>query len=56
MLEEATARYAALERHKATGADAVLVSVSNIYSLQRAFPNYFLDTTAFLAALRQAIS
>jgi hypothetical protein len=35
--------------------DAVLVSVESLASLRRAYPNYFLDTTAFLAAVRQAI-
>jgi len=55
-LEEATARYEELERHKAQGADAVLVSVSDAVSLRRAYPNYFLDTTVFLEALDQAIS
>jgi len=38
------------------GAEAVLVSVDSIAALQRAYPNYFLDTRVFLRALQQAIA
>jgi hypothetical protein len=37
------------------GAQAVLVSVSSLQLLRRAYPNYYLDTTAFVEALRYAI-
>jgi Region found in RelA / SpoT proteins len=37
------------------GAQAVLVSVSSLQSLRRAYPNYYLDTTVFVEALRYAI-
>jgi hypothetical protein len=37
------------------GAQAVLVSVEDLSALRRAYPNYFLDTRAFLAELRSAI-
>lgn len=57
-LERATNDYLAIERSLETspGAEAVLVSVDSIAALQRAYPNYFLDTKAFLLALRQALS
>jgi ppGpp synthetase/RelA/SpoT-type nucleotidyltranferase len=55
-LEEATAKLAELERYRTEGSDAVLVSVSDVKNLRRAYPNYFLDTTEFLRALNQAIS
>lgn len=35
--------------------DAVLVTVESLATLRRAFPNYFLDTTAFLDAVNEAI-
>lgn len=35
--------------------DAVLVGVGSIRNLRRAYPNYFADTTAFVAALNEAI-
>jgi hypothetical protein len=36
------------------GADVVLASVSSLRSLKRAYPNYYLDTHAFLDAMREA--
>jgi len=36
------------------GRQTVLVSVSSLQALQRAFPNYYLDTTVFVEALRYA--
>ncbi len=54
-LEHATDRLETLERHKAKGVDAVLVSVAGAASLRRAYPNYFLDTRIFLQAVRDAI-
>ncbi|HEX6687485.1 MAG TPA: RelA/SpoT domain-containing protein [Solirubrobacterales bacterium] len=35
--------------------DVVLVSADSVASLKRAYPNYFLDTTAFLASLSEAV-
>lgn len=57
-LERATAAYLDVERSlKAeTGAEAVLVSVDSIGALKRAYPNYFLDTQAFLVAVRRALA
>ena len=37
------------ESTRASGANAVLVSVGSIRRLQEAYPNYFMDTGAFLA-------
>lgn len=52
-LAEASAAYVAQEERiaKFPGAEAVLVSVDSIQNLQRAYPNYFLDTTFFLNEL-----
>jgi hypothetical protein len=57
-IELANQQYLAVEREFAssTSKDAVLVSVENINFLQRAYPNYFLDTTAFVNALREALA
>jgi ppGpp synthetase/RelA/SpoT-type nucleotidyltranferase len=57
-LERATSDYLTIERVIADdrpGADAVLVSVDSMDSLRRAYPNYFLDTNAFIKAVKQAI-
>jgi hypothetical protein len=37
------------------GKDAVLVSVSSLESLKRAYPNYFADTHIFIQTLREAV-
>jgi hypothetical protein len=56
-LEKANAEYLELERKitPTSQSDAVLVSVENIAVLQRAYPNYFLDTRAFLDMVREAL-
>lgn len=58
LLAEASAQYLREEERVATqpGAEAVLVSVDSISSLERAYPNYFLDTTVFLQELDKLIS
>ena len=50
---QATEEYSASEASAAhiPGADAVLVSVNSIRALQRAYPNYWLDTNVFLSEL-----
>ena len=53
-LERATEDYLEVER-STDDVDAVLVSVDSLVSLQRAYPNYFLDTAVFLDAMNQAI-
>ena len=57
-LDLATETYLQVERalNAASGAEAVLVSVDSIAALKRAYPNYFLDTQAFLLAVRRALS
>lgn len=55
-LEDASKRLREVERFKERGSDAVLVSVSDAANLQRAFPNYYLDTEAFLQAYDEAVS
>lgn len=49
--QEANKRYTEAEKgiEKDSAVRVVLVSVSSIASLQRAYPNYFLDTDAFLS-------
>lgn len=50
-------QYLEVERKIANiaGAEAVLVSVDSLAQLRRAYPNYFLDSKAFLDALDEAI-
>jgi hypothetical protein len=57
-LQEASQAYAKNEkriRESKNGTDAVLVSVSSIHNLERAYPNYFADTRRFLQELRKAL-
>lgn len=57
-LPKASAEYLETERRIAgrPGADAVLVSVDSLAALQRAYPNYFLDTKLFIEAVKKAIA
>lgn len=57
-LQLATKHYLDIERtlDEETGAEAVLVSVDSIAALKRAYPNYFLDTRAFLSAVQRALA
>jgi hypothetical protein len=56
-LEQATEAYQAVERAVGgkPGVDVVLVSVESLAALRKAYPNYFLDTTAFLKIVRDAL-
>jgi len=56
-VREANAQYLELERRITpdSAVDAVLVSVENIALLQRAYPNYFLDTSAFVDVVSEAL-
>jgi ppGpp synthetase/RelA/SpoT-type nucleotidyltranferase len=58
-MPQASTEYLAWEKEielsPVAGAQAVLVSVSSLQSLRRAYPNYYLDTTAFVEALRYAM-
>jgi hypothetical protein len=58
LLDEASAEYLRVEEriNAKDGAEAVLVSVDSIASLERAYPNYFLDTAVFLDELRKITS
>ncbi len=44
-----------LAEHFAGESDSVLVSVESMKQLRRAYPNYFLDTSVFLRAVREAM-
>lgn len=57
-LVEASEKYVSEEARIANtpGSEAVLVSVDSIASLERAYPNYFLDTTTFLAELERLVT
>lgn len=54
---DAAERYLDAEKRakEDSGRDAVLVSVESIASLQRAYPNYFADTSVFLSLLTQTL-
>jgi len=56
-LEEAQERYLAVERTALQNEErlAVLVSVDSVTSLQRAYPNYFLDTQVFVDTLHRVL-
>jgi ppGpp synthetase/RelA/SpoT-type nucleotidyltranferase len=54
-LSKATNDYLTVEK-SGTVSDAVLVSVDSMANLRRAYPNYFLDTRAFVEAVHKAIS
>jgi len=57
-LTQATDKYLEVERaaRDRPGADAVLVSVESLTSLERAYPNYFADTTVFVLLMQQALA
>jgi ppGpp synthetase/RelA/SpoT-type nucleotidyltranferase len=56
-LVHATRLYADVEKQIAErGGDAVLVSVDSLALLRRAYPNYFLDTRAFIGILEEELS
>lgn len=56
-IEEATKQYEQSEDQlRREGEDAVLVSVSDVNNLRRAYPNYYLDTSAFIEILDEFIS
>jgi hypothetical protein len=54
--EEAATKYAELEAGKSARTDVVLVTVSRADSLQKAYPNYYLDTKLFSDIVREEIS
>ena len=56
-LEEASTEYLYAERliNETTASDVVLVSVESLESLERAYPNYFLDTSRFRREVERAL-
>ena len=56
-LPKASEAYLAVEKATAAkpGTQAVLVSLDSVHALRSAYPNYFLDTNAFVTALKFAI-
>lgn len=55
-LETATKAYQKAEQAATgKGTDVVLVSVESLDALRRAYPSYFLDTSQFIDAVREAI-
>lgn len=56
-LDEANEAYATIEARAAAGdsVEAVLVSAGPIDALRKAYPNYFLDTRAFVNRIRKVI-
>jgi len=54
----ATEQYSAIERaiEGEPNKDVVLVRVGSLVALRRAYPNYFLDTTAFVRSVEEAIA
>ncbi|MBN2106501.1 MAG: RelA/SpoT domain-containing protein [Deltaproteobacteria bacterium] len=57
-LEKATEEYAKVESRAIAGdkIEAVLVSAGPIDALRKAYPNYFLDTRAFISIMHQIIA
>jgi len=57
-LATAQERYKEVEQQisSAAGDDVVLVSTSSMGALRRAYPNYFLDTHAFINAVVEGIN
>lgn len=57
-LEEANIAYAEIEKRGNDGesVEAVLVSAGPVDALRKAFPNYFLDTEAFIEQIERVIS
>jgi len=55
--ELATSKYLDAEKKvkQRSGADAVLVSVDSMAALQRAYPNYFLDTRVFVDLMTKTL-
>jgi putative GTP pyrophosphokinase len=57
-LEQANIDYAAVEQRTKAGEqiEAVLVAAGPVDTLKRAYPNYFLDTQAFVTQIQRVIS
>ena len=57
-LEQANIDYAEIEKRTKAGdpIEAVLVSAGPVDALRKAYPNYFLDTQAFVAEITKVIA
>ena len=55
-LDLATATYNEMEALSAEGIDVVLVKIDSMTTLQKAYPNYFLDASRFLELLNDALN
>jgi hypothetical protein len=56
-LEQASGDYLAVEKRITnTNVDAVLVSADSLNSLKKAYPNYFVDTEAFINFLGKIVA
>jgi ppGpp synthetase/RelA/SpoT-type nucleotidyltranferase len=53
-MADATARYAQIEKEN-PDLQAVLVSVDSVAALRTAYPNYFLDTAAFISGVNEVL-
>lgn len=53
--DQATADYKEVEEAAEPGVDAVLVVADSVHALRYAYPNYFGDTTLFIAELRNIL-
>ena len=55
-LQDAQRAYLEVEKQlQGSASDAVLVSVDSVAALQKAYPNYFLDTRVFIALVRDVL-
>lgn len=57
-LDQANIEYAEIEKRTKAGEpiEAVLVSAGPVDALRKAYPNYFLDTQAFVAQITKVIA
>ncbi|WP_334011868.1 RelA/SpoT domain-containing protein [Burkholderia cepacia] len=53
--EEAASDYKKIEEENRVGVDAVLVMADSVHALKIAYPNYFGDTTLFIAELKEIL-
>lgn len=54
-LGKASDKYLEIEKERRPEIQAVLVSVDTVEDLRAAYPNYYLDTSAFIDAMNQAV-
>ena len=54
--DDAQDELASIEKRRSASTDAVVVAISKVTQLRRAYPNYYADTTEFVAALDSALA